>query len=76
MRTHDLCHVASIIDIQWSRPVKGVGGGAGLLNWFTCCKAEVDQKKCSSFEVADKHDVVLEVIDGRYTIASLFNLKI
>ena len=29
MRTHDLCHVASIIDIQWSRPVKGVGGGGG-----------------------------------------------
>ena len=31
MRTHDLCHVANIIDIQWSRPVRG-GGGAGPLN--------------------------------------------
>ena len=32
------------------------------LNWLTCCKR---QKKCSNFAVADKHDAVLEVIDGQ-----------
>ena len=30
MRTNDLCHVANIIDIQWSRPVGGGGGGGPL----------------------------------------------
>ena len=27
-RTNYLCHLANIIDIQWSRPVVCVGGGA------------------------------------------------
>ena len=27
MRTHYVRHLASIIDIQWSRPVWGGGGG-------------------------------------------------
>ena len=30
MRTNYLCHLANIIDIQWSRPVGG-GGGANIL---------------------------------------------
>ena len=31
MRTNYLCYLANIIDIQWSRPVGGVGveGGGG-----------------------------------------------
>ena len=76
MRSNDLRHLAIIIDIQWSRPVGGVGKGRGeggggeggdklgnyQLNWLTCCKR---QKKCSNFAVADKHDAVLEVIDGQ-----------
>ena len=41
MRTNYLCHLANIIDIQWSRPVGG-GGGRGnyQLNWLTCCKRQ------------------------------------
>ena len=62
MRTNYLRHLAKIIDIQWSRPVGGGGGGNSRLNWLTCCK---HQKKCSNFAVADKHDAVLEVIDGQ-----------
>ena len=29
MRTHYLCHLANTIDIRWSRPVWGGGGGVG-----------------------------------------------
>ena len=62
MRTNYLRHIANIIDIQWSRPVRvGGGGGNSQVNGLTCCKR---QKKCRNFEVADKHDAVLEVIDG------------
>ena len=56
MRTSYLRHLANIVDILWSRPVGGGGGG----NWLTCCK----RRKCN-FAVADKHDAVLEVIDGQ-----------
>ena len=38
MRTNYLRHLANIIDIQWSRPVGGEGGGNSQLNWLTCCK--------------------------------------
>ena len=61
MPTNYLRHLANIIDIQWSKPVVG-RGGISQLNGFTCCKR---QKKWSNFEVADKHDAVLEVIDGQ-----------
>ena len=43
----------------------GGGGGAGPLNWLTCCKPEVNLIKCNNFEVANKHNVVFEVIDGQ-----------
>ena len=34
MRTHDVRHLANIIDIRWSRPVWGGGGGPNSqLNW-------------------------------------------
>ena len=39
MRTNYLRHLANIIDILWSRPVWGGGGGGNSqLNWLTCCK--------------------------------------
>ena len=60
--TNYLHHLANIIDIQWSRPVLRGGGPNSQLNWLICCKR---QKKCSNFDVADKHDAVLEVIDGQ-----------
>ena len=63
MRTNYLRYLANIIDIQWSIDLLGVGKGGGgncQLHWLTCCKR---QKKCSNFEVADKHDAVLKVID-------------
>ena len=59
MHTNYLRHLANIVDILWSRPVWG-GGGNSQLNWLTCCK----RQKCN-FAVADKHDAVLEVIDGQ-----------
>ena len=31
------------------------------IQWLTCSK----RQKCGTFEVADKHDAVLEVIDGQ-----------
>ena len=44
MRTNYLRHLANIVDILWSRPVWGVGGGGGgpnsQLNWLTCCKRQ------------------------------------
>ena len=63
MRTHYLRHLANIVDILWSRPVWGWGGGGpnSQLNWL---KLTVNAKKCN-FAVADKHDAVLEVIDGQ-----------
>ena len=61
MRTNYLRDLANIVHILWSRPVWG-GGGNSQLNWLTCCK---HQKKCNNFAVADKHDAVLEVIDGQ-----------
>ena len=59
MRTNYLRHLANIVDILWSRPVWG-GGGNSQLNWLTCCK-----RQKVYFAVADKHDAVLEVIDGQ-----------
>ena len=40
MRTNYLRHLANIIDIQWSWPVVGGGGGVpnSQLNVLTCCK--------------------------------------
>ena len=58
MSANYLCHLANIIDIQWSRLVGGRGGPNSQLNWL-------DAKKCGNFEVADKHDAVLDVIDGQ-----------
>ena len=58
MRTNYLRHLANIVVILWSRPVWG-GGGNSQLNWLTCCQ----RQKCN-FAVADKHDAVLEVIEG------------
>ena len=63
MPTNYLCHLANIIDIQWSRPIWGEGGNSQL-NWLTCCKR---QKKGSNFAVANKHDAVLEVTNGQAT---------
>ena len=41
MRTNYLRHLANIVDILWSRPVWGGGGGPNSqLNWFTCCKRQ------------------------------------
>ena len=60
MRTNYLRHLGNTFS-GYSRPVGG-GGGNFQLNWLTCCKC---QKKCSNFAVADKHDAVLEVIDGQ-----------
>ena len=41
MRTNYLRHLANIVDILWSRPVWGCGGGANSqLNWLTCCKRQ------------------------------------
>ena len=45
MRTNYFCHLANIIDIQWSIGLLGVGGGGGgvcnsQLNWLTCCKRQ------------------------------------
>ena len=48
--------------IQWSIE-KGGGGGNYPLSWLTCCKNKVDPERCSSFEVADKHDVQCHVVD-------------
>ena len=62
MPTNYICHLANIIDIQWSRPVWGEANSH--LNWLTCCKR---QKKCSNFAVANKHDAVLEVTNGQAT---------
>ena len=39
MRTNYLRHLATIVDILWSRPVGG-GGGSSQLNWLTCCKRQ------------------------------------
>ena len=59
MRTNYLRHIANIIDILWSRPVWGLGPNFQL-NWLNFCK----RQKCN-FAVADKHDAVLDVIDGQ-----------
>ena len=41
MRTNYLRHLANIVDILWSRPVWGGGGGPNSqLNWLTCCKRQ------------------------------------
>ena len=41
MRTNYLRHLANIVDILWSRPVWGVGGGPNSqLNGLTCCKRQ------------------------------------
>ena len=41
MCTNYLCHLANIVDILWSRPVWGMGGGPNSqLNWLTCCKRQ------------------------------------
>ena len=40
MRTHYIRHLANIIDIRWSRPVWGEGGGNSHLKWLTCCKRQ------------------------------------
>ena len=71
MRINCLRHLANIVDILWSRPVWGGGGGNSQLNWLTA----VSVKKCN-FAVADKHDAVdlLEVIDGQAIYHSKFNL--
>ena len=62
MRTNYLRHLANIIDIQWSRPVVG-GGGGSQLNGLTCCKR---QKNVVTLRyVADKHDDKLGVIEGQ-----------
>ena len=61
MRTNYLRHLANIVNILWSRPVWGGGGSNSQLNWLTCCK----RGKCNDFSAADKHDAVLEVIDGQ-----------
>ena len=61
MRTNDLRHLANITDIQWRRPVWG-GGGDLLIELVNLLQTPI---KCSSFAVADKHDAVLEVIDGQ-----------
>ena len=61
MRTNYLCHLANIVDILWSKPVWGGGGGGQLpIKLVNLLK----RKKCN-FAVADKHDAVLEVIDGQ-----------
>ena len=40
MRTNYLRHLANIVDILWSRPVWGGGGGNSQLNWLTCCRRQ------------------------------------
>ena len=41
-------------------------GPKAPLNWLTYCKHEVDQNRVViKFEFADKHGVVLEIIDGQ-----------
>ena len=60
MRTNYLRPLANIVNILWSRPVWRGGGSNSQLNWLTCCKRQM-----CSFAVADKHDSVLEVIDGQ-----------
>ena len=40
MRTNYLRHLANIVDILWSKPVWGGGGGNSHLNWLTCCKLQ------------------------------------
>ena len=41
MHTNYLCHLANIIDTQWSRSLRGGGGGGNSqLNWLTCCKRQ------------------------------------
>ena len=41
MRTHYRRHLANIVDILWSRPVWGGGGGPNSqLNWLTYCKRQ------------------------------------
>ena len=54
MRTNYLRHLANML---W-------GGGGGLEGGNSQLN-ELTPKKCSNFEVADKHDAVLEVIDGQ-----------
>ena len=60
MRTNYLRYLANIIDIQWSRPI-GRGGGTQLP--IELVNLLYTPKKCGNFEVADKHNAVLEVID-------------
>ena len=59
MRTNYLRHLANIVDILWSRPVWGGGGGATPNGIGSI---SVNAKKCN-FAFADNHDAVLEVID-------------
>ena len=74
MHTNYLSHLANIIDIQWSISLRVGGGGNSQLNWLTCCKR---QESVVNYEVADKHDAVLEVIDGQaYYSKFLFSAKI
>ena len=41
MRTNYLRHLANIVDILWSRPVWGRGGGSNSqMNRLTCCKRQ------------------------------------
>ena len=55
------CHVANIM--TFSGVLKG--GGQGLHGLVNLLYIQCRPKRCSKFEVADKHDVVLEIIDGR-----------
>ena len=59
--------VVKINSLQCCGELGGGGGGrgSGPLNWLTCCKPEVNLIKCKNFEVANKHNVVFEVIDGQ-----------
>ena len=64
MRTNYLRHLTNKVDILWSRPVWGVGAGGGAQLPIELVNLLVNAKKCN-FAVADKHDAVLEVIDGQ-----------
>ena len=61
MRTNYFRHLANIVDILWSRPVWGGGGGQLPIELVILA---VNAEKCN-FAVADKHDAVLDVIDGQ-----------